>query len=152
MGASYSESPSVGRQPRTRALDGRPSLRHSPSPRVAAWLDKSEPFRALPRVVLAGPRYGMTRLRIGHRRSSLLRFRDMIRDCFLGRIFSFGERAIEVCGDMTAAAERAGTFLNAADGRIAAIAPVRGTDVATRPPTAPDSIGCEALAEHQAPR
>ncbi len=106
--------------------------RPRPSPEVIAWLEGNEPFLALPAIVLAELRYGIARLPAGRRRSSLLKFWNMIRDRFRGRIFSFDERAAEAYGDLAAAADRAGTPVNVADGQIAAIALVHGMNVATR--------------------
>ena len=56
----------------------------------------------------------------------------MTRERFAGRIFSFDDRAAEAYGDIVAAAERAGTPINVADGLIAAIALVHGMSIATR--------------------
>lgn len=103
-----------------------------PSPRVVAWLEANEPLLAVPAITLAELRYGIARLPVGQRRSSLLRFWRLIRDRFRGRIFSFDERAAEVYGDVAARAERNGARLNIADGQIAAIALVHGMQVATR--------------------
>lgn len=103
-----------------------------PSPRVVAWLEANEPLLAVPAITLAELRYGIARLPVGQRRSSLLRFWRLTRDRFRGRIFSFDERAAEVYGDVAARAERNGARLNIADGQIAAIALVHGMQVATR--------------------
>ena len=56
----------------------------------------------------------------------------MTRERFVGRIYSFDDRAAEAYGDIVAAAERAGTPINVADGLIAAIALVHGMSIATR--------------------
>lgn len=106
--------------------------RPRPAPQVVAWLEENEPLLALPTIALAELRYGIARLPAGRRQSSLLQFWNMTRDRFLGRIFSFDERAAQAYGDIVAAAERAGTPLNVADGLIAAIAIVHGMRIATR--------------------
>ena len=106
--------------------------RPRPSPQVVAWLEENEPLLALPAIVLAELRYGIAWLPAGRRQSSLLQFRNMTCSRSRGRIFSFDERAAEAYGDLAAAAERAGTPVNVADGQIAAIALVHGMNVATR--------------------
>ena len=68
----------------------------------------------------------------GQRKSSLLQFWNLTRERFVGRIFSFDDRAAEGYGDIVAAAERTGTPINVADGLIAAIALVHGMSIATR--------------------
>ena len=106
--------------------------RARPAPQVVAWLEENEPRLALPAIALAELRYGIARLAEGRRKSSLTRFRNMTRSRFVGRIFSFDDRAAEAYGDIVAAAERAGTPINVADGLIAAIARVHGMSIATR--------------------
>ncbi len=96
--------------------------RRQPSPQVIAWHRQHEPLLALPTIVLAELRFGIARLPDGRRRSSLLRFWTTTRDHYLGRIFSFDERAAATYGDLAADAERAGRPINVADGQIAAIA------------------------------
>ena len=81
---------------------------------------------------LAELRYGIARLADGRRKTSLTRFWNMTRERFVGRIFSFDDRAAEVYGDIVAAAQRAGTPINVADGLIAAPALVHGMSIATR--------------------
>ena len=66
----------------------------------------------------------------------------MTRARFVGRIYSFDDRAAEACGDIVAAAERAGTPTNVADGLIAAIALVHRMSIATR--DVGDFHGCGA--------
>ena len=105
--------------------------RTRPAPQVVAWLEENEPRLALPAVTLAESRYGIARLDEGRRKSSLTRLWNMTRERFVGRIYSFDDRAAEACGDM-AAAERTGTPINVADGLIAAIALVHGISIATR--------------------
>ena len=68
----------------------------------------------------------------GRRKSSLIQFWNLTRERFVGRIFSFDDRAAEACGDIVAAAERAGRPINVANGLIAAIARVHGMIIATR--------------------
>ena len=58
---------------------------------------------------------------------------------------SFDERAAEVYGDVAAQAERDGTRLNIADGQIAAIALVRGMQVATRDAGDFEASGAELI-------
>ena len=105
--------------------------RRRPSPRVVAWHRQHEPLLALPTIALAELRFGIARPE-GRRKSSLLRFWTMTRDHFLGRIFSFDERAAASYGDLAAEAERAGRPINVADGQIAAIARTHTMSVATR--------------------
>ena len=95
--------------------------RTRPAPQVVAWLEENEPRLALPAITLAELRYGIARLDEGRRKSSLTRFWNMTRERFVGRIYSFDDRAAEACGDMVATAERTGTPINVADGLIAAI-------------------------------
>lgn len=106
--------------------------RARPAPQVVAWLEENEPLLALPAITLAELRYGIARLAEGRRKSSLIQFWDLTRERFVGRIFSFDDRAAEAYGDIVAAAERAGRPINVADGLIAAIALVHGTSIATR--------------------
>ena len=106
--------------------------RRQPSPRVIAWHRQHEPLLALPTIALAELRFGIARLPDGRRRSSLLQFWTATRDHFLGRIFSFDERAAATYGDLAAEAERAGRPINVADGQIAAIARTHMMSVATR--------------------
>ena len=106
--------------------------RPRPAPQVVAWLEENEPLLALPAITLAELRYGIARLAAGQRKSSLLQFWNLTRERFVGRIFSFDDRAAEAYGDIVAAAERAGTPINVADGLIAAIALVHGMSIATR--------------------
>ena len=56
----------------------------------------------------------------------------MTRERFVGRIYSFDDRAAEIDGDIVASAERAGTPINIGDGLIATIARVHGMSIATR--------------------
>ena len=102
-----------------------------PEPRVVRWLEENDPLLALPSVTLAELRYGIARLPPGRRRTSLLDFWSKTRERFVGRIYSFDERAAEAYGD-PAAAERIGRRLNVADGQIAAIAKVHRMTIATR--------------------
>ncbi|MDE0445635.1 MAG: type II toxin-antitoxin system VapC family toxin [Spirochaetaceae bacterium] len=106
--------------------------RRRPLPQVIAWHRQHEPLLALPTVALAELRFGIARLPEGRRKSSLFRFWTATRDHFLGRIFSFDERAAATYGDLAAAAERAGRPINVADGQIAAIARTHTMSVATR--------------------
>ena len=103
-----------------------------PAPRVVAWLEENEPRLALPAITLAELRYGVARLDEGRRKTSLTRFWNMTRERFVGRIYSFDDRAAEAYGDIVAGAERTGTPINVADGLIAAIALVHGMSIATR--------------------
>ncbi len=106
--------------------------RTRPESKVVRWLEANEPLLALPSIALAELRYGIARLPTGRRRASLLEFWSMTRERFVGRIYSFDERAAEAYGDLAAAAERIGRRLNVADGQIAAIAQVHRMSVATR--------------------
>ena len=106
--------------------------RARPAPQVVAWLEENEPRLALPAITLAELRYGIARLDEGRRKSSLTRFWNMTQERFVGRIYAFDNRAAEAYGDIVAAAERAGTPINVADGLIAAIALVHGMSIATR--------------------
>ena len=106
--------------------------RARPAPQVVAWLEENEPRLALPAITLAELRYGIARLASGRRKSRLTRFWNMTRERFVGRIYSFDDRAAEAYGDIAAAAERAGTPINVAGGLIAAIAVVHGMSIATR--------------------
>lgn len=106
--------------------------RSLPEPKVVMWLEANEPLLALPSIALAELRYGIARLPIGRRRTSLMDFYSKTRDRFVGRIYSFDERAAEAYGDLAAAAEHIGRRLNVADGQIAAIAKVHRMGVATR--------------------
>ncbi len=106
--------------------------RPSPEPRVVEWLRQHEKSLAVPSVALAELRYGIARLPPGRRRSSLLEFWTATRKRFLGRTYSFDERAAEAYGDIAAAAERGGRRIHVADGQIAAIATVHRMSVATR--------------------
>lgn len=106
--------------------------RSSPAAQVIAWLEANDPLLAVPTIALAELRYGISRLPGGRRRASLLRFWGMTCEHFRGRIFSFGERAAAVYGDIAAEAEHKGRRLNVADGQIAAIALVHRMQVATR--------------------
>ena len=103
-----------------------------PEPKVVQWLETNEPLLALPTISLAELRYGIARLPMGRRRTSLMSFWLKTRDRFVGRIYSFDERAAEAYGDLAAAAELIGRRLNVADGKIAAIAKVHRMSVATR--------------------
>ena len=106
--------------------------RPSPEPKVVRWLEANEPLLALPAIALAELRYGVARLPMGRRRTSLMNFWLKTRERFVGRIYSFDERAAEAYGDLAAAAELIGRRLNVADGQIAAIARVHRMSVATR--------------------
>lgn len=106
--------------------------RTQPAPHVVAWLEENEPRLALPAITLAELRYGIARLAAGRRKTSLTRFWNMTRERFVGRIYSFDDRAAEAYGDIVASAERAGTPINVADALIAAIALVHGMSIATR--------------------
>ena len=103
-----------------------------PEPKVIGWLEANDPLLALPSIALAELRYGIARLPAGRRQASLLDFWSKTRERFVGRIYSFDERAAEAYGDLAAAAERVGRRLNVADGQIAAIAKVHRMSVATR--------------------
>ncbi|MDE0419512.1 MAG: type II toxin-antitoxin system VapC family toxin [Gammaproteobacteria bacterium] len=103
-----------------------------PEPKVVRWLEENDPLLALPSIALAELRYGIARLPTGRRRTSLLDFWSKTRQRFVGRIYSFDERAAEAYGDLAAAAEGIGRRLNVADGQIAAIAKVHRMTVATR--------------------
>ena len=115
--------------------------RARPAPQVVAWLEENEPRLALSAITLAELRYGIARLAEGRRKSSLVQFWNMTRERFVGRIFSFDDRAAETYGDIVAAAERAGTPINVADGLIAAIALVHGMSIATRDVSDFDATG-----------
>ncbi len=104
----------------------------TPSAHVISWLDDNEPILALSAITLAELRYGIARLPDGKRKSSLIRFWDMTRDRFKGRIFAFDERTAEIYGDIVAEAEQQGQRLNVADAQIAAIALAHRMSVATR--------------------
>ena len=106
--------------------------RARPAPQVVAWLEENEPRLALPAISLAELKYRIARLAEGRRKSSLTRFWNLTRERFVGRIYSFDDRAAEAYGDIAAAAERAGTPINVAGGLIAAIAVVHGMSIATR--------------------
>lgn len=106
--------------------------RPTPSAHVVSWLDDNEPILALSAVTLAEFRYGIARLPDGKRKSSLIRFWNVTRDCFKGRIFAFDERTAEIYGDIVAKAEKQGRRLNVADAQIAAIALAHRMSVATR--------------------
>ena len=106
--------------------------RARPAAPVVAWLEENEPRLALPAITLAELSYGIARLAAGRRKTSLTRFWNMTRERFVGRIYSFDDRAAEAYGDIVASAERAGTPINVADGLIAAIALVHGMSIATR--------------------
>ena len=106
--------------------------RPRPEPKVVRWLEENDPLLALPSIALAELRYGIARLPTGRRRTSLLDFWSKTRERFVGRIYSFDERAAEAYGDLAAAAERIGRRLNIADGQIAAIAKVHRMAIATR--------------------
>ncbi len=106
--------------------------RNWPAPQVTSWYEQHEPLLAVPTTALAELRFGIVRLPTGRRRSSLLRFWSKTRDHFLGRIFSFDERAASAYGDLAADAERAGRPMDVADGQIAAIARTHRMEVATR--------------------
>ena len=115
--------------------------RARPAPQVVAWLEENEPRLALSAITLAELRYGIARLAEGRRKSSLIQFWNMTRERFVGRIFSFDDRAAEAYGDIVAGAERAGTPINVADGQIAAIALVHGMSIATRDVSDFDAAG-----------
>ena len=115
--------------------------RARPAPQVIAWLEENEPCLALSAITLAELRYGIARLAEGRRKSSLIQFWNMTRERFVGRIFSFDDRAAEAYGDIVAAAERVGTPINVADGLIAAIALVHGMSIATRDVSDFDAAG-----------
>ena len=115
--------------------------RARPAPQVVAWLEENEPRLALSAITLAELRYGIARLAEGRRKSTLIQFWNMTRERFVGRIFSFDDRAAEAYGDIVAAAERAGTPINVADGQIAAIARVHGMSIATRDVSDFDAAG-----------
>lgn len=106
--------------------------RPSPEPRVVHWLEENDRSLALPSVALAELRYGIARLPTGRRRQGLLEFWAATRERFVGRTFSFDERAAEAYGDLAAEAERRGSRIHVADGQIAAIARVNRMTVATR--------------------
>ena len=106
--------------------------RAMPEPTVVEWLEANDLQLALPSIALAELRYGIARLPSGRRRASLLDFWSQTRDRFIGRIYSFDERAALAYGDLAAAAERVGRRLSVADGQIAAIAKVHRMSVATR--------------------
>ena len=115
--------------------------RARPAPQVVAWLEENEPRLALSAITLAELRYGIARLAEGRRKSSLIQFWSMTRERFVGRVFSFDDRAAEAYGDIVAAAERAGTPINVADGLIAAIALVHVMSIATRDVSDFDAAG-----------
>ena len=98
--------------------------RAMPEPTVVEWLEANDLQLALSSIALAELRYGIARLPSGRRRASLLDFWSQTRDRFIGRIYSFDERAALAYGDLAAAAERVGRRRSVADGQIAAIAKV----------------------------
>ena len=106
--------------------------RNRPAPQVTSSYEQHEPLLAVPTTALAELRFGIVRLPTGRRRSSLIEFWSKTRDHFLGRIFSFDERAASAYGDLAAEAERAGRPIDVADGQIAAIAKTHSMKVATR--------------------
>ena len=106
--------------------------RNRPAPQVTSWYEQHEPLLAVPTTALAELRFGIVRLPTGRRRSSLIRFWTKTRDHFLGRIFSFDERAATAYGDLAAESERVGKPIDIADGQIAAIARTHTMSVATR--------------------
>ena len=106
--------------------------RPSPNPTVVLWLEANDKLLALPSIALAELRYGIARLPVGQRRLRLLEFWNATRNRFVGRTYSFDERAAEMYGGLAAAAERRGSRVNIADGQIAAIALVHRMSVATR--------------------
>lgn len=116
-----------------------------PEPKVVHWLEANEPLLALPAIALAELRYGIARLPLGRRRTSLMDFWLKTRDRFVGRIYSFDERAAEAYGDLAAAAELIGRRLNVADGQIAAIARVHRMSVATRDEGGFDASGVSVV-------
>ena len=103
-----------------------------PEPKVVRWLEENDPLLALPSIALAELRYGIARLPTGRRRTSLLDFWSKTCERFVGRVYSFDERAAEAYGDLAAAAERIGRRPNVADAQIAAIAKVNRMTIATR--------------------
>ena len=106
--------------------------RNRPAPQVISWYEQHEPLLAVPTTALAELRFGIVRLPNGRRRSSLIEFWSKTRDHFLGRIFSFDERAAATYGDLAAESERVGKPIDIADGQIAAIARTHTMSVATR--------------------
>ena len=82
--------------------------RAMPEPTVVEWLEANDLQLALPSIALAELRYGIARLPSGRRWASLLDFWSQTRDRFIGRIYSFDERAALAYGDLAAAAERVG--------------------------------------------
>ena len=106
--------------------------RPAPDPNVVAWLERNDERLALPSVALAELRYGIARLPTGRRQSSLFEFWDATRKRFIGRTYSFDDRAAEAYGDLAAATERRGARVQIVDGQIAAIAKVHRMSVATR--------------------
>ncbi|MCY4378094.1 MAG: PIN domain-containing protein [Spirochaetaceae bacterium] len=91
--------------------------RNRPAPQVTSWYEQHEPLLAVPTTALAELRFGIVRLPTGRRRSSLIEFWSKARDHFLGRIFSFDERAAATYGDLASESERVGKPIDIADGQ-----------------------------------
>ena len=106
--------------------------RRRPTPRELAWLEAKDPLIAAPATALLELRYGISRPPSGSRHSSLLRFLQMTRDHFRGRILLFDESATEAYGEIAAEAERSRGRLIVAARQIPAISLVHGTTIQTR--------------------
>jgi hypothetical protein len=109
-------------------------MRPKPSPRVLAWVAKQPATELITTSITeAEIFYGIELLTKGKRREGILTAAEaMFAEDLAGRIFGFEGDAARVFSKITAHRRALGRPISHADAQIAAIAQVRGANLATR--------------------
>jgi toxin FitB len=121
--------------------------RQIPDTGVLAWLDSLELSEVATTAVTAAElRYGVARLRDGHRKRELtMVIRGILAEDFYGRVLPFDERASIRYADVVTGRERIGRPIGVADAQIAAICRDSGAMLATRNTADFEETGVELI-------
>lgn len=108
------------------------TVRQSPDPKVADWLDRNEYTIWLPTIVIAELRYGVEKLPASRKKTTLTLWLAALLNQYEERIAPFDRDAAEAHGKLRARLKRRGETMPLADSYLAAIAHARGAAIATR--------------------
>lgn len=108
------------------------TVRQSPDPKVADWLDRNEYTIWLPTIVIAELRYGVEKLPASRKKTTLTLWLAALLKQYEERIAPFDGDAAEAHGKLCARLKRRGETMPLADSYLAAIAHARGAAIATR--------------------